>query len=68
MKDKNILEREYDAGLLRFTFNNADKRLSKDINVIGVEKISFESRKNVPSPTYQKEGRPFEAPTSILKR
>ena len=47
---------------------DADKRLSKDINVIGVEKNSFESRKNGPSPMYQKEGRPFEAPTSILKR
>lgn len=40
MKDKNILEREYDAGLLRFTFNSADKRLSKNINVIGVEKTA----------------------------
>lgn len=40
MKDKNILKREYDAGLLRFTFNSADKRLSKDINVIGVEKTA----------------------------
>lgn len=47
---------------------DADKRLSKDINVIGVEKNSFESLRNVPSPTYQKEGRPFEVPTSILKR
>ena len=37
---------------------DADKRLSKDINVIGVEKNSFESRKNGPSPTYQKEGKP----------
>lgn len=40
MKDKNILKREYDAGLFRFSFNSADKRLAKDINVIGVEKTA----------------------------
>ena len=48
--------------------STAQANVSKDINVIGVEKNSFESRRNVPSPTYQKEGSPFEVPTSILKR
>ncbi len=47
---------------------DADKRLSKDINVIGVEKKQLRKSKEWPFSNVSKRRKTFEAPTSILKR